>query len=497
MPNSKNYWQTINQSDLPAIISFQDEKRCELSFRELHAIVDLQIESFRTRGLEPGQTAVLTVSNPRMDVICFLALSSLGVGTYCPQGQSGVERRVISFLGIETTISDSSVSVSTKRVIKPEIALTKDAPMSLAKTSSQDLSLPWLIRSSSGTTGAPKIFTTTRAESLSRRARYCDAVGIGRGDCFYSFTPTRFGAARQRAFYALTKGASVLVLDENVSLASKIDYISCSGVTNIYCVPMYLEYLCDYAEKNLAKGLSVLFPKLKCIETTSSLVSPKLRKRVVKLLTPNFVIAYSVSEVGHITSTRRSLKADYDLNDIGVPLNGIDLDIYDHSKKQLVRGESGLIGVRVKGGKPVTYLDLESVKNLPMEDLFFTGDVGFISKNGNLIFQGRSDDMMIFNGINIFPYEIESALEEFPEVVDVVAFPLPSQIHYQIPCAALILKNSESGSDIFKRCKQVLGARSPRLIIRVDSFPRNPMGKVLRRELQEIALKELKSQRLN
>jgi len=108
--------------------------------------------------------------------------------------------------------------------------------------------------------------------------------------------------------------------------------------------------------------------------------------------------------------------------------------------------------------------------------------------DGQLILDGRTDDMIILNGLNIFPAEIERVLESHPDVDCVAALGLPSQVHGQIPVAAVILKAWVSATAVELRgfVRASLGLRAPRRIIVLDSFPRNSQGKVLKRELLKL-----------
>ncbi|NTW56879.1 MAG: long-chain fatty acid--CoA ligase [Chlorobiaceae bacterium] len=469
------------------------DKDLVVNYDELNRVILNKICYLLDNNILPGSNTVLKVKDPWIDLQNYLALTYIGSGVYCPLGNSEIEKDVVRCIDAEFTISDSLDFIWTKYFIDSDTVCSEENNKRYDELSrsvdSQTLSLVWFIRSSSGTTGKSKIFKLSRKDLLSRRRRYYDAVRIQPGDLFYSFTPTRFGAARQRVYYSLTAGAAVLFIDEGANLVEIIRLINYYKVTHLYCVPMHLEVLCKHAENN--KHQDILFPYVKSLETTSSLVSPLLREKVVKLLTPNFIIAYSVSELGHISSTRKSKMSDLLINDIGFPVCGVDVSIYDNSNNKLQDGLVGRIGVSVNDDVFNGYFDKSKDNDKDgcgSKGIFFPGDLAYISKNNNIIFQGREDDLMIFNGINIYPYEIESALKSLPEVSDAVAFPLPSTVHCQVPCAAVILKTNVDFNVLLSKCRGLIGARSPQYLFFVKNFPKNQMGKVLRTELQKIAI---------
>lgn len=468
----------------------------KISYLDLVNRVKRCARYFQKSGLSAGDAVALQVADPLLDLICFLALSAIGVGVYVPPRKTEIEERIISLLDIKTCVCLAGQNDFKLNVI------TVEGDFSIENEHSgicddfricNNESCTWLIRSSSGTTGFPKIFATTHRDAALRQRRYYDAAPIGVDDLFFSFTPIRFGAARQRVFYALAAGASVVIAPE-ANLTLMADRIITAGVTHIYCVPMHLEMLCDYSanvdpeRKNLP-----VFSMIKSIETSSSTVSPSLRERVLTHLSPNLFISYSVSEIGHISSTRKSLVAEDQLNNIGMPVSGIDIRIFDDGMKELDHGISGLIAVRLKDvTTKVTCLTKDKGWiSVEKDGWFFPGDIGYLSSNGNLIFQGRNDDMLIFNGINIFPAEIEWAIRSHSLVKDVVVFSIPSRVNNQIPCAALILSKDVHAVDLLQYFRQKLGARSPQLVFRVQDFPRNGMGKVLVSELRRMAIAQL------
>jgi acyl-coenzyme A synthetase/AMP-(fatty) acid ligase len=119
---------------------------------------------------------------------------------------------------------------------------------------------------------------------------------------------------------------------------------------------------------------------------------------------------------------------------------------------------------------------------------FYPGDTGCIKADGQLLVYGRKDDMIILNGINIFPSEIEIVLESHPAVANAIAVALTSQIHGQIPVAAVQLKqgNSTNVDELMIYAREKLVLRYPRRILILDTLPRNKQGKLLRQEVRAL-----------
>ena len=106
-------------------------------------------------------------------------------------------------------------------------------------------------------------------------------------------------------------------------------------------------------------------------------------------------------------------------------------------------------------------------------------------RSGSLCLLGRLDDVMNLRGIKVYPSEIERVLERDPAVKTAAAFALRSQLHGEIPVAAIEWQGDarpDAGA-LLTRVREELGVRAPRRIVVVDALPRTSTGKVARREL--------------
>jgi acyl-coenzyme A synthetase/AMP-(fatty) acid ligase len=200
-------------------------------------------------------------------------------------------------------------------------------------------------------------------------------------------------------------------------------------------------------------------------------------------LTDNLWVLYATSEVGMIS------RASPDQHDtfpegVGFPADGVTVEILDANGERVAPGEIGEIRVR-KPGFFQGYMG-ETSENFA-DGWFYPRDLVSMRQGEPLIFHGRADDVMILNGINIYPTAIEDVLEAQPGVVEAVAYPVKSRIHGEIPVAAVVLKEDArcNPAELLDRCRAALGVRAPRQIFVVESLPRNASGKVLRRVLAE------------
>lgn len=107
--------------------------------------------------------------------------------------------------------------------------------------------------------------------------------------------------------------------------------------------------------------------------------------------------------------------------------------------------------------------------------------------DGHLIYCGRADHMMIKNGINIYPAEIESVMTSHPAVRDAAVIPVNSPTHQDLPICAVSLHDGQTVTEreLLDYCVQNLGARSASAVLVQQEIPRNEQGKLIRARLAE------------
>jgi acyl-CoA synthetase (AMP-forming)/AMP-acid ligase II len=113
-----------------------------------------------------------------------------------------------------------------------------------------------------------------------------------------------------------------------------------------------------------------------------------------------------------------------------------------------------------------------------------TGDVGRLDEEGRLFVEGRDDDMIVSGGENVFPQEVEETLAKHPDVTEAAVIGVDDEKWGQALKAFVVKKGSVSDSDLKKHVKENLaGYKVPQEIEFLDELPRNPAGKVVKREL--------------
>ncbi|OGO43887.1 MAG: hypothetical protein A2Z05_01545 [Chloroflexi bacterium RBG_16_60_22] len=177
------------------------------------------------------------------------------------------------------------------------------------------------------------------------------------------------------------------------------------------------------------------------------------------------------------------------LASIGKPMADVQMKVVDDDGKKLGPNEVGEIlarGPRVMSGY---WRDEEkTAKTIDKDGWVHTGDVGYVDEDGYYFLSGRSSDMIIRAGENISPEELENVIREHPKVEDVAVIGVPDETWGEEPRAVVIPRKGEKPTEeeIMEWCREHLASyKRPRTVVFVDSLPRNPMGKLIKREIRE------------
>lgn len=164
---------------------------------------------------------------------------------------------------------------------------------------------------------------------------------------------------------------------------------------------------------------------------------------------------------------------------VGLPLPGVSVRLLNRSLEPVAEGEPGevyLKGPNIFAG----YWQREEATRASFVDGYFkTGDLATRSQDGYFTLCGRSGDLIISGGFNIYPREMEEFLQEQPEVAEAAVAGVPDAVRGEVPVAYVVLKSEVTMDTLEARCKAKLASfKVPRKFIPVDKLPRNAMGKV-------------------
>jgi acyl-CoA synthetase (AMP-forming)/AMP-acid ligase II len=304
-----------------------------------------------------------------------------------------------------------------------------------------------------------------------------------------------------QALMAAIYGARTLVMERQFEPVEWMTLVEKEKANRAMMVPTMLKQLLDHPDfkKHDLSSLKVI------TYGAAPMPLPVIRKALEEFPGVSFINAFGQTETAStitalgpedhvITGTpeerEKKLKR---LASIGKPMADIEMKVIDQETGEKLGpnkvGEILARGPRVMSGY---WKDEEKTKKtIDKDGWVHTGDVGYVDEDGYYFLSGRSSDIIIRAGENISPEELENVIREHPKVEDVAVIGVPDETWGEEPRAVVILKkgvpkSKEVEAEIMEYCRQNLASfKRPRTVLFVDDLPRNPMGKLVKREIRE------------
>lgn len=333
----------------------------------------------------------------------------------------------------------------------------------------------------SGTTGTPKGANRAAPPSLAPVGGVLSHVPFKAGEITSLPAPMFHALGFLHATIAMMLG-STLVLRRRFKPATVLADIEKNRVTAIVVVPVMLSRMLDELEKTDPKpDLS----SLRIVFVSGSQLGAELATRAMNALGPVIYNLYGSTEIAFATIARPQ---DLEKNPatVGPIVKGVRIKLFDENGKEVPKGEVGRIfvgntfpfeGYTGGGGKQI------------IDGLMSSGDVGYFDSHGLLYVSGRDDEMIVCGGENVFPAEVEDLISGHPDVVEATALGVEDEV-WGHRLRAFVVRAEHAVELDETRIKNYVKDnlaryKVPREVIFVDELPRNPTGKILKRELRE------------
>jgi malonyl-CoA/methylmalonyl-CoA synthetase len=193
-----------------------------------------------------------------------------------------------------------------------------------------------------------------------------------------------------------------------------------------------------------------------------------------------------------MTETNMSTSNPYDneriAGTVGLPLPGIQLRIADDKGNEVEQGQIGIIELKGENVfKGYWQMPGKTSESFREDGFFITGDMAKVDKNGYVTIVGRDKDLIISGGLNIYPKEVETIIDEIESIEESAVFASPHKDFGEAVVAAVVRKNEAIiETEIINYLSDKLAKfKQPKKIIFLDSLPRNAMGKVQKAELRK------------
>lgn len=429
-------------------------------------------------GVRAGGVVAHTFSDPLVHALCMLAVCRLGATALClpasdpPAYRAEIVRRTgatVHLLGEALVAAEGLPWITMRRIdLIDQSALPIDRSVA-----NDDPAAPALLIVGSGSMGRKKLIPIRHKAMLARAQIFRSMLDMTAHDRIACLSSLNYAMANQRLFEALILGASYVMFEPQDA-----DPVAACRRDGVSVLHASVFHVFDLLRRGRADS-SPLLGFLRVLRVGSALVPDALRRQILSELSPNLYIRLGTNDFGPATIARpeeiRSTRGT-----VGRPGPGVEVRLCRPDGMPVAPGEIGQIWLRSPGMIDAFVGDPEANRELFRDGWFTPRDLGRMTEDGQLIYCGRADDMMIFNGINVYPAEIEQAMFQHPAVKDVACLPLKSVQNQDVPVCAVVLGEglAVDVEELMRFAHDRLGPQRPRLMVVLPSIIRTESGKL-------------------
>jgi fatty-acyl-CoA synthase len=336
----------------------------------------------------------------------------------------------------------------------------------------------------SGTTGKPKgAVRKFPKDTMQAAFRFINETPMRVDDVHLVACPLYHSTAFGFMSLSAILGQTVVLMDE-FKPEPFLELVDRHGVTTTAVVPTMLQRLLDVPletrNKYDARTLRAVF------SGGAPLPSP-VATDFMDAFGDVLFNFYGATETGLVTLAKPAdLRAAP--GTIGKALPGNDIRLLGENGREVASGEVGELYVKNKLLVAGYHDDPEATAQSMRDGFFSVGDLARRDASGHYFIEGRKRDMVISGGVNVYPAEVEGVLEQHPDVAEVAVVGVPDREWGERVRAFVVRKTGTSVDEgtlkAFAR-ERLAGPKVPREYVFIDALPRNPTGKVLKRELRD------------
>ncbi|OBI93168.1 AMP-binding protein [Mycobacterium sp. 1245805.9] len=457
-----------------------------LTYRELRAETEALAQELSGAGGGPGQAVGLMCRNGQGFVKGFFAAALIGADVVLVNTDFRTDALAAAVSGhqITTMVADDEFAERV-RAADQSVALVDPAAVG-ARDEGRHGSRPGvaapgrIVLLTSGTTGKPKGVPRTPQlrSAVGVWVTILDRTGLRTGSRISVAMPMFHGLGLGMLMLTVALGGTVLT-NRHFDAEAALAQASLHRADAFTAVPVVLARILDLPERVRARNPLTY---LRVVLSSGDRLDPNLGQRFMDAYGDILYNGYGSTEVGI-----GALATPADLREapetVGKPVAGCPVRIFDKNDRPVGPRVTGRIFV---GGELASEGYTDGGAKAVVGTMTSTGDMGYLDNSGRLYIVGREDDMIISGGENVYPRAVENALAEHPDIADNAVIGVPDE-QFGHRLAAFVVPHSGRSLDPQGLRDYLKGRVSrfeqPRDINIVESIPRNPAGKVVRKEL--------------
>jgi acyl-CoA synthetase (AMP-forming)/AMP-acid ligase II len=336
----------------------------------------------------------------------------------------------------------------------------------------------------SGTTGRPKGVMITHANLAWKNFAHVTEFGFTNADVGLACGPLYHVGALDLITTTMIAVGATTIIHRVFDAAQVVEEIERSRVTCVWTAPAMVRAILDVPGVEQRDLSSVRL----IIAGGEKMPIPFIERLGRTFPSAWFADAYGLTETvsGDTFLDRSSTIAK--LGSVGRPCQYLELDIWDEHGTSLRAGERGEVVLRGPKVFAGYWRDPDATATAFKGGWFHTGDIGVRDNDGYLYIVDRLKDMIVSGGENIAGSEVERVLYEHDAVVEAAVVGRPDPKWGEVPIAYVVVRAeaAPTAAELIEHCRgQLAKFKVPKDVLFVDALPRNPSGKVLKRELRD------------
>lgn len=463
--------------DRPAIVQGENVLR----YRELDALVCRTASHLYSLGLAQGDVAGVALRDGTEHLVMLASLARAGI-IILPldwRWTPGEQERVAAHFGAKRLLVEPDRPHPARPPCIPvDNAWARAVEKADPNREFPEGDIPLLMSLSSGTTGRPKGPRIRHSQFLARYRVFWINLGFNSQDRFLSATPFYYGGGRTFALLMLFMGGTVSLLPPPYEPEELCAAVVRHRISALFLVPTLIRRLLTLSDTQLAPLRS-----MRLLLSSGSALHPDERRSIRERICPGFIEYYSSTEGGGVSFLTADDPEEFG-DSVGRPVFGVEVQCVDEDHQPLPPGRIGRIRYRGPAVAEGFWNDPEASQEAFRDGWWYPGDLGMQDASGYLYLKGRAKDMIIRGGINIYPGEVEAALQSHPAVADSAVVGWPSREFNEEVAAFVILKGAATPEELRELCRSSMAPyKVPREVFVVNEFPRSALGKVIKAEL--------------